>query len=106
MARTKQYVVYTREFSKGRVNSKIGVFVDEAKKFVDANGNVNGLKIKHATKKMTRSTPTKALLDRGYSVFCRVVATNTLDKALQTKDELINLLASSGRTIINNRQAA
>jgi len=106
MARTKQYVVYTREFSKGRVNSKIGVFVDEAKKFIDTNGNVNGLKIKHATKKMTRSTPTKSLLDKGYSVFCRVVATNTLDKALQTKDELINLLASSGRTIINNRQAA
>ena len=31
MARTKQYVVYTREFSKGRVNSKVGVFIDEAK---------------------------------------------------------------------------
>lgn len=106
MARTKQYVVYTREFAKGNVKSKIGVFVDEANKFVDASGNVNGLKIKHATKKMTRTTPTKSLLDRGYSVFCRVVATNTLDKALQTKDELIDLLASSGRTVINNRVAA
>ena len=106
MARTKQYVVYTREFAKGNVKSKVGVFVDEAKKFVDANGNVNGLKIKHATKRMTRPTTTRALIDRGYSVYCRVVATNTLDKALQTKDELIGLLASSGRTIINNRQAA
>ena len=33
MARTKQYVVYTREFSKGRVNNKVGVFLDEAKNF-------------------------------------------------------------------------
>ena len=31
MARTKQYVVYTREFTKGNVNSKVGVFIDEAK---------------------------------------------------------------------------
>jgi len=32
MARTKQYVTYTREFSKGKVNSKIGVFIEEAVK--------------------------------------------------------------------------
>ena len=106
MARTKQYVVYTREFSKGNVNSKVGVFIDEAKNAMDKTGNINGGVIKHKNLAMTRPTPTRALLDRGYSVFCRVVATNTLDKALQTKDELIGLLASSGRTIINNRQAA
>ena len=35
MARTKQYVVYTREFSKGRVNNKVGVFLDEAKNALD-----------------------------------------------------------------------
>ena len=32
MARTKQFVVYTREFQKGNVNSKVGVFVEEANK--------------------------------------------------------------------------
>ena len=35
MARTKQYVVYTREFAKGRVSNKVGVFIDEAKNTLD-----------------------------------------------------------------------
>ena len=71
MARTKQYVVYTREFSKGNVNSKVGVFIDEAKNAMDKTGNINGGVIKHKNLAMTRPTPTRALLDRGYSVLLR-----------------------------------
>ena len=29
MARTKQYVVYTREFAKGNVKNKVGVFFED-----------------------------------------------------------------------------
>ena len=47
MARTKQYVVYTREFVKGNVKNKVGVFLDEAKNALDTNGNVNGGVIKY-----------------------------------------------------------
>ena len=46
MARTKQYVTYTREFSKGNVNSKIGVFIEEAKTATANSGNINGGVIK------------------------------------------------------------
>ena len=47
MAKTKQYVVYTREFIKGNVKNKIGVFLDEAKNTLDTNGDVNGGVIKY-----------------------------------------------------------
>ena len=46
MARTKQYVVYTREFTKGNVNSKVGVFIEEAKNAIDKSGNISGGVIK------------------------------------------------------------
>ena len=52
MARTKQYVTYTREFSKGNVNSKIGVFIEEAKNATDNSGNINGGVIKFKNLKM------------------------------------------------------
>ena len=55
MARTKQYVVYTREFSKGRVNNKVGVFLDEAKNALDNTGNINGGVIKFSNLKMKPS---------------------------------------------------
>ena len=74
MARTKQYVVYTREFTKGNVNSKVGVFIDEAKNAMDKNGNINGGVIKFKNLAMTRKTPTKVLLDRGYDFNVRVLA--------------------------------
>ena len=54
MARTKQYVVYTREFAKGNVKNKVGVFLDEAKNALDTNGNVNGGVIKYKNLKMKR----------------------------------------------------
>ena len=61
MARTKQYVTYTREFSKGNVNSKIGVFIEEAKNATDNSGNINGGVIKFKNLKMSRPTPTRKL---------------------------------------------
>ena len=81
MARTKQYVVYTREFAKGRVNSKVGVFIDEAKNAMDKNGNINGGVIKFKNLAMTRKTPTKQLLDRGYDFNVRVLAKTDLENA-------------------------
>lgn len=100
MARTKQFVVYTREFSKGNVNSKIGVFVDEANKYI-VNGEVNGGAIKFANLKMKRPTATKKLVDNGYDFNVRVLGTTTLDNALSMKQELIELLGETNKTVIN-----
>jgi hypothetical protein len=82
MARTKQYVVYTREFSKGRVNSKVGVFIDEAKNAMDKKGNISGGVIN-----------------------VRVLATANLESAKTLRDATIGLLASAGKTIINHQAA-
>jgi len=100
MARTKQYVVYTREFQKGNVNSKIGVFVDEANKYI-VNGEVNGGAIKFANLKIKRPTATKRLVDNGYDFNVRVLGTTTLDNALSMKQELIDLLGETNKTVIN-----
>jgi len=100
MARTKQYVVYTREFSKGNVNSKIGVFVDEANKYI-VNGEVNGGAIKFANLKMKRTTPTKKLVDSGYDFNVRVLGTSNLNGALAMKEQLIDLLSETNKTVIN-----
>ena len=100
MARTKQYVVYTREFSKGHVNSKIGVFVEEANKYI-VNGSVNGGAIKFANLKMSRPTATKKLVDAGYDFNVRVLGTSSLQNALAMKEQLIDLLSATNKTVIN-----
>tara|TARA_B100001093_G_scaffold422546_1_gene415142 strand:- start:105 stop:422 length:318 start_codon:yes stop_codon:yes gene_type:complete len=105
MARTKQYVVYTREFTKGRVNSKVGVFIDEAKTAMDKNGNINGGVIKHKNLAMTRKTPTTQLINRGYDFNVRVLAKSDLAGAKSLRSATISLLASAGKTIINQAVA-
>jgi len=105
MARTKQYVVYTREFAKGRVNSKVGVFIDEAKNAMDKNGNISGGVIKFKNLAMTRKTPTTELLSRGYDFNVRVLAKSDLEGAKSLRNATIDLLASAGKTIINHQAA-
>jgi protein involved in ribonucleotide reduction len=101
MARTKQYVVYTREFSKGRVNNKVGVFLDEAKNATDNSGTINGGVIKFKNLAMKRSTPTTDLINKGYDFNVRVIGTGSYETAKQMKNSVINLLADAGRTVIN-----
>jgi hypothetical protein len=105
MARTKQYVVYTREFTKGKVNSKIGVFLDEAKNAVDKSGNINGGVIKHKNLNMTRPTATKRLIDNGYDFTVRVLAKTDFESAKSLRNEMIDLLDSAGKTVINYQAA-
>ena len=100
MARTKQFVVYTREFQKGNVNSKVGVFVEEANKYM-VNGSVNGGAIKFANLKMTRPTATRKLVDAGYDFNVRALGTTSLQGAMAMKSELVNLLSSTNKTVIN-----
>jgi len=101
MARTKQYVVYTREFSKGRVTNKVGVFLDEAKNALDNSGNVNGGVIKHKNLAMKRSTPTTDLVSKGYDFNVRVIGTGNYEVAKSIKNSVIDLLTDSGKTVIN-----
>lgn len=101
MARTKQYVVYTREFAKGKVSNKVGVFIDEAKNTLDAKGNINGGVIKFKNLKMTRKTPTTDLVAKGYNFNVRVIGSGNYDVAKQIKNSVIELLANSGKTVIN-----
>lgn len=101
MARTKQYVVYTREFSKGRVNNKVGVFLDEAKNALDNTGNINGGVIKFSNLKMKRSTPTTDLISKGYDFNVRVIGTGNYQVAKSMKNSVIELLADAGKTVIN-----
>tara|TARA_B100000925_G_C21864311_1_gene411386 strand:- start:31 stop:396 length:366 start_codon:yes stop_codon:yes gene_type:complete len=100
MARTKQYVVYTREFTKGNVNSKIGVFVEPANSYM-VNGSVNGGAIKFANLKMKRSTATKKLLDSGYDFSVRVLGTSSLQGAMAMKSQIVDLLSNTNKTVIN-----
>lgn len=101
MARTKQYVVYTREFSKGRVNNKVGVFLDEAKNATDNSGNINGGVIKFKNLKMKRSTPTTDLVSKGYDFNVRVIGTGSYETAKQIKNSVIELLNTTNKTVIN-----
>ena len=96
----QRFVVYTREFQKGNVNSKVGVFVEEANKYM-VNGSVNGGAIKFANLKMTRPTATKKLVDAGYDFNVRVLGTTSLQGAMAMKDQLVNLLSSTNKTVIN-----
>jgi len=102
MARTKQYVVYTREFTKGNVNSKVGVFIEEAKNAIDKSGNISGGVIKFKNLAMTRPTPTKKLMDKGYDFSVRVLTQTDLESAKTLRNATIGLLASAGKTIINH----
>ena len=106
MARTKQYVVYTREFVKGNVRSKVGVFIDEAKNATDKQGNISGGVLKYKNLAMTRPTPTKKLIDAGYDFNVRVLAKSDLEGAKSLRSATIDLLASAGKTIINQSVAA
>lgn len=101
MARTKQYVVYTREFAKGNVKNKVGVFIDEAKSALDKNGNINGGVIKFKNLKMKRSTPTTDLLSKGYDFNVRVIGTGNYEVAKSMKNSVIELLATSNKSVIN-----
>ena len=101
MARTKQYVVYTREFAKGNVKNKVGVFLDEAKNALDTNGNVNGGVIKYKNLKMKRSTPTTNLIGKGYDFSVRVIGTGNYEVAKGMKNSVIALLKDNGKTLIN-----
>ena len=101
MARTKQYVVYTREFVKGNVKNKVGVFLEEAKNTLDTNGNVNGGVIKYKNLKMKRSTPTTNLIGKGYDFSVRVIGTGNYEVAKGMKNSVISLLQDSGKTLIN-----
>ena len=55
---------------------------------------------------MTRKTPTKTLLDRGYDFNVRVLAKSDLEGAKSLRSATIDLLASAGKTIINQSVAA
>jgi len=101
MARTKQYVVYTREFTKGKVNSKVGVFIEEAKNAMDKSGNISGGVLKFKNLAMTRPTPTKKLIDKGYDFSVRVLTKTDLESAKTLRNATVNLLASAGKTVIN-----
>jgi len=101
MARTKQYVTYTREYTKGNVSSKIGVFVEPANSYM-VNGAVNGGAIKFANLKMSRPTATKKLVDAGYDFNVRVLGTGSLQSSLALKEQLIDLLSNTNKTVINN----
>lgn len=105
MARTKQYVVYTREFAKGNVKSKVGVFIEEAKNAMDKNGNISGGVIKFKNLAMTRKTPTTNLMNKGYDFSVRVLAKSDLEGAKSLRNATIDLLASAGKTIINHKAA-
>tara|TARA_Y100000114_G_C11744876_1_gene321074 strand:+ start:1486 stop:1812 length:327 start_codon:yes stop_codon:yes gene_type:complete len=105
MARTKQYVVYTREFVKGNVRSKVGVFIDEAKNATDKQGNISGGVLKYKNLAMTRPTPTKKLIDAGYDFNVRVLTTTDLESAQALRNATVSLLDSAGKTVINNHVA-
>ena len=101
MARTKQYVVYTREFAKGNVKNKVGVFMDEAKSALDNDGNINGGVIKYKNLKMKRSTPTTDLVSKGYDFNVRVIGTGNYEVAKSIKTSVIELLNTSNKSVIN-----
>ena len=101
MARTKQYVVYTREFAKGNVKNKVGVFIEEAKSTLDNSGNINGGVIKFKNLKMKRSTPTTDLLSKGYDLNVRVIGSGSYETAKQIKNSVIELLSTTNKTVIN-----
>tara|TARA_E500000331_G_scaffold34436_1_gene28712 strand:- start:356 stop:739 length:384 start_codon:yes stop_codon:yes gene_type:complete len=101
MARTQQYVIYTREF---RTRAKqIGVFAEPVSGYT-VNGAVHGGKIKFknlAVKNTKRKTATNKLLSKGIDFTVNVLGTASKSSALGMKSNLISLLKKSGRKVIN-----
>jgi hypothetical protein len=101
MARSTQYVVYTREF-KSRAK-QIGVFAEPARAYT-VDGNVHGGKIKFknlAVKNTKRKTATNKLLSKGIDFTVNVIGTAPQSSALEMKSNIISLLKKSGRKVIN-----
>jgi len=101
MARTQQYVVYTREF-KSRAK-QIGVFAEPASNYM-VEGEVHGGKIKFrnlAVKGTARKTATNKLLSKGIDFTVNVLGTAPKSSALTMKSNVISLLKKSGRKVIN-----
>ena len=102
MARSTQYVVYTREF-KTRAK-QIGVFAEPARAYT-VNGEVHGGKIKFknlAVKNTKRKTATNKLLSKGLDFTVNVIGTAPMSSALTMKSNIISLLKKSGRKVINH----
>ena len=102
MARSTQYVVYTREF-KSRAK-QIGVFAEPARAYM-VNGEVHGGKIKFrnlAVKNTARKTATNKLLSKGLDFTVNVIGTAPQSSALTMKSNIISLLKKSGRKVINH----
>ena len=101
MARSQQYVIYTREF---RTRAKqIGVFAEPVSGYM-VNGEVHGGKIKFknlAVKNTARKTATNKLLSKGIDFTVNVLGTAPKSSALGMKSNLISLLKKSGRKVIN-----
>ena len=101
MAKSTQYVVYTREF-KTRAK-QIGVFAEPARAYM-VNGQVHGGKIKFrnlAVKNTARKTATNKLLSKGIDFNVNVLGTAPQSSALAMKANIISLLKKSGRKVIN-----
>ena len=101
MARSQQYVIYTREF---RTRAKqIGVFAEPVSGYT-VDGEVHGGKIKFknlAVKNTARKTATNKLLSKGIDFTVNVLGTASKSSALGMKANLISLLKKSGRKVIN-----
>ena len=101
MARSQQYVIYTREF---RTRAKqIGVFAEPVSGYT-VDGEVHGGKIKFknlAVKNTARKTATNKLLSKGIDFTVNVLGTAPKSSALGMKANLISLLKKSGRKVIN-----
>ena len=101
MARSQQYVIYTREF---RTRAKqIGVFAEPASKY-KVDGEVHGGKIKFsnlAVKNSKRKTATNKLLSKGLDFTVEVLGVAPQSSALTMKANIISLLRKSGRKVIN-----
>ena len=101
MARSTQYVIYTREF---RTRAKqIGVFAEPVSGYM-VDGAVHGGKIKFknlAVKNTARKTATNKLLAKGIDFTVEVLGTAPKTSALTMKSNIISLLKKSGRKVIN-----
>jgi len=101
MARTSNFVIYTREF-KTRAK-QIGVFAEPASAYM-VDGEVHGGKIKFknlGVKNTRRATPTSKLIAKGLDFNVNVLGTAPKDSALAIKSNVISLLRKSGRKVIN-----
>jgi len=101
MARTSNFVIYTREF-KTRAK-QIGVFAEPASAYM-VDGEVHGGKIKFKNlnvKNTRRATATNKLIAKGLDFNVNVLGTAPKDSALAIKANIISLLRKSGRKVIN-----